>query len=116
MYVPAKLRKEVIHQCHDPRTAGHLYYWKTVKKVKRYFNWGALNTDVQVYCQACQTCGAQKTAGQRQAEMLRYEMSFPMKETAIYLNGPFPESKDGNRYVLVVVDSFFQVDGGVCHY
>ena len=43
MYVPAKLRKEVICQCHDTRMAGHFCHWKTLKKVKKYFNWGGLN-------------------------------------------------------------------------
>ena len=42
VYVPATLRKEVICQCHDTRTAGHFYYWKTLKKVKKYFNWGRI--------------------------------------------------------------------------
>ena len=38
VYVPASLRKEVICQCHDTRTAGNFYNWKTLKKVKKYFN------------------------------------------------------------------------------
>ena len=38
IYVPATLRKEVIRQFHDVKTAGHLHYWKTFKRVKKYFN------------------------------------------------------------------------------
>ena len=37
-----------------------------------------------------------------------------LEEIAIDLMGPFPESEDGNKYALVVVDSFFKVDGGAC--
>ena len=37
MCVTLALRKELIHQCHDTKTVGHLYFWKTVNKVKRYF-------------------------------------------------------------------------------
>ena len=38
--------------------------------------------------------------------MRRYDVGLPMEEVAIDLMGPFPESDSGNRYVLVVVDSF----------
>ena len=106
-YVPPSLRKEVLKQCHDTRTSGHFYYWKTLNKVKKHFTWGGLNKDVQVYCQACHVCATRKTAGRnRKAEMRRYDVGFPMEEIAIDLMGPFPESESGNKYVLVVVDSF----------
>ena len=38
--------------------------------------------------------------------MRRYDVGFPMEEIAIDLMGPFPASDSGNKYVLVVVDSF----------
>lgn len=38
--------------------------------------------------------------------MRRYDVGFPMEEIALDLMGPFPESSTGNKYVLVVVDSF----------
>ena len=38
--------------------------------------------------------------------MRRYDVGSPMEEIAIDLMGPFPESDSGNKYVLVVVDSF----------
>ena len=77
------------------RTAGHFYFWKTLKKIKKYFNWGGMNTDIQVYCQACATW---KMAGRKEkAEMRRYDVGLSMEETAIDLMGPFPESEDGNK-------------------
>ena len=107
VYVPPSLRREVIRQCHDTRTSGHFYYWKTVKKVKKYFTWGGLNKDVQIYCKACQVCATRKTAGrQHRAQMRRYDVGFPMEEIAIDIMGPYQASDEGNKYVLVVVDSF----------
>lgn len=106
-YVPPSLRREVMKQCHDTRTAGHFYFWKTLNKAKKYFTWGGMSKDVQVYCKACHVCATKKNAGRhRKAEMLRYDVGFPMEEVAIDLMGPFPESESGNKYVLVVVDSF----------
>ena len=87
--------------------AGHFNYWKTLKKVKRYFNWGGINTDVRIYCQACPVCATDKMAGCKQkAEMKCYDMGPPMEEIAIGLMGPFPESDSGIKYMAVVVDSF----------
>ena len=107
VYVPKSLRKEVLRQCHDTRTAGHFYFWKTLNKVKKHFTWGGLSKDVQLYCQACHVCATRKNAGRhRRAEMRRYDVGLPMEEVAIDLMGPFPESDEGNKYVLVVVDSF----------
>jgi transposase InsO family protein len=107
VYVPPSLRREVTRLCHDTKTAGHFYFWKTVNKIKRHFTWGGLNKDVQIYCKACHVCATRKNAGRRQkAEMRRYDVGFPMEEVAIDIMGPFPVSDDGNKYVLVVVDSF----------
>ena len=36
----------------------------------------------------------------------RYDVWFPMEEVAIDLMGPFPESDAGNKYIIVLVDSF----------
>ena len=107
VYVPPSLRREIMSQCHDARTAGHFYYWKTLGRIKKNFFWGGMNKDVQVYCQACSICATRKVTGKKQrAEMRRYDVGYPMEEIAIDLAGPYPESSSGNKYVLVVVDSF----------
>lgn len=107
VYVPPMMRKRVMELCHDTRTTGHFYFWKTLNRVKQYFTWGGQSKDVQVYCRACHICATRKTAGRHQrAEMRRYDVGRPMEEVAIDLMGPFPESEAGNKYVLVVVDSF----------
>ena len=96
-----------MRQCHDTTTSGHFYFWKTLNKAKKYFSWGGMSKDIQTYCQACHTCATRKTAGRSQkAKMRRYDVGFPMEEIAIDIMGPFPESERGNKYVLVVVDSF----------
>jgi len=107
VYVPPSLRKESIRLCHDTQTAGHFYFWKTLNKLKKYFTWGGMSKDVHVYCQACHICATRKNAGRTpRAHMKRYDVGFPMEEVAIDLMGPFPESEAGNKYVLVIVDSF----------
>ena len=107
VYLPPSLRKKATSACHDTVTAGHFYYWKTLKKVKQHFTWEGINRDVLVYCRACHICATRKNAGRQQkAEMRHYSVGSPMEEVAIDLMGPFPESDAGNKYVVVLVDSF----------
>ena len=107
VYVPPSLRKEVMQICHDNKTAGHFYYWKTLHAVKKRFCWAGMSKDIQLYCQACHTCATKKNAGKKyRAAMRRYDTGYPMEEISIDLMGPFPVSSQGNKYVLVVVDSF----------
>lgn len=106
-YVPPTLRRKFIKVCHESKVAGHFYSWKTVLRLKRHFCWVGLATDVQIWCKACHVCATRKTAGRSQrAPMRRYDTGLPMEEVAIDLMGPFPVSQGGNKYVLVVVDSF----------
>jgi hypothetical protein len=107
VYVPQSLRRKVIRLCHDTITSGHFYFWKTLKGVKRYFLWPGMTRDVEEYCGQCHICATRKKAGRRgRASMRRYDAGMPMEEICIDLMGPFPESERGNKYVLVVVDSF----------
>ena len=107
VYVPPSLRRKAMESCHDARTAGHFYFWKTLNRVKRRFCWPGMRRDIQIYCRACSVCATKKTAGRRpKAEMRRYDVGLPMEEVAIDLMGPFTESSSGNKHVLVVVDSF----------
>jgi len=105
--VPPSLRQKVIQLCHRPKTAGHFYYWKTLKTIKRHFVWPGMSRQVQTFCRACEVCATRKNAGRKQkAPMRRYDVGMPMEEIAIDLMGPFPESNRGNKYVLVLVDSY----------
>lgn len=105
--VPESLRREAISKCHDAPTSGHFYYWKTLKLAKRYFIWPGMGKDIQNYCLSCHVCATRKKAGRnRRAHMKHYDVGLPMEEICIDLAGPFPETHNSNKYVLVVVDSF----------
>ena len=107
VYIPSSLRRRVISLCHDNITSGHFYFWKTLNLVKRYFLWPRMRQDIQLYCKQCHVCATKKQAGNPQrASMQRYDAGLPMEEICIDLKGPYPESDRGNKYVLVVVDSF----------
>ncbi len=75
--------------------------------VKKNFIWPGLGRDVETYCKQCHVCATRKKAGRKgRADMRRYDAGLPMEEICIDLAGPFPVSDSGNKYVLIVVDSF----------
>ena len=100
-------KKEFIRLCHDIVTSGHVYYFKTLGLVRRHFIWAGMSWDIGDYCRGCPICATRKTAGRKgRAPMRRYDSVMPMEEVAIDIMGPFPVLEKGNKYVVVVVDSF----------
>ena len=59
VYVPATLRKKVIRQCHDVKTARHFYYWKTLKR--EVLQLGGINKDIQVVSSMSSMCNLENS-------------------------------------------------------
>jgi transposase InsO family protein len=63
IYVPANdaLKLEILKQCHDAKTAGHLGQEKTLEMVTRNYYWPGMRAFVKQYCRTCDTCARNKT-------------------------------------------------------
>ena len=105
--IPTSLRKEVFKHLHEYITGGHLGRNKTYDKLKRRFYWCSMHRDVAYWCRTCPTCGSRKLPPRRaKAPMQQYNVGYPMERIAIDLSGPYPVSKKGNKYLMVVSDYF----------
>ena len=105
--IPISLRKEVFRHLHEYITGGHLGSSKTYDKLKRRFYWCNMHRDVAYWCRICPTCGSRKLPPRRaKAPMRQYNVGFPMERIAIDLSGPYPVSKKGNKYLMVISDYF----------
>ena len=101
--VPVVLRKEVFRQLHESVTAGHLGRKKTYDKIKKRFYWCNMYKDVSYWCRICSTCGARKMPHRNaKAPMRLYNVGYPMERIGLDICGPYPVSKKGNRYLMVV--------------
>ena len=61
---------------------------------------------MSVFCKTCTACNTQKgTTPRPRACLQSVQAGYPMHQVAIDIMGPFPESKSGNKY-LVVSDYF----------
>ena len=107
LIIPQVRVSEVLQQMHSGVSGGHLGVNKTLDKIRQRFYWVYCKMDVEEWCRKCDICAASKgphakTRGQLQT----YNVGSPFERIAIDLAGPFPVSKSGNKYILVVIDYF----------
>ena len=107
LVVPRKLRKEILHQLHDAKTAGHLGCTKTQSRVSNRFYWHGSKSDVTRYCQSCDLCASRRRPHKTpRAPMQTYTVGAPLERVAIDVLGPLPVSNSGNKFILVIGDYF----------
>ena len=105
--VPVSLRKEIFKHLHEYTTGGHLGRRKTYEKFKKRFYWCNMHQDVSYWCRICTTCGSRKLPPRKaKGPMRQYNVGCPMERIAIDLTGPYPISKKGHKYLMVVSDYF----------
>ena len=102
--VPKVLRSEILEKLHVP---GHLGQEKMLSKLKMRFYWPGHYNDVKEWCVTCSTCATRKTPPPKNKGPLScIHNGNPMQLVSADIVGPFPDSHNHNRYILVVVDHF----------
>ena len=105
--VPRSLRSEVFQMGHDTALAGHLGQKKTRERILRGFYWHGLREDVNCWVMQCDTCGQLKPPTHPPGKVIgAMPVGGPLDRLATDVLGPLPETKQGNRYILVVTDHF----------
>ena len=107
LVVPNSLKKEILHRCHDLKLSGHNGMAGTFQRLRRAHIWYGMRTDSKLYVKSCKTCSRQKKANVKaRAGLGMYHAGAPGERLHIDILGPFPESKKGNRYILVLICQF----------
>ena len=105
LVIPAALRHEVLLQVHDIPFSGHLGVNKTYAKLRDRYYWPKMYMDVEHYVLSCESCAMRKTPKQRTATpLLPLPVTGPGERWAVDCLGPFVESTNKNRYVVVFTD------------
>lgn len=99
--------RRMLYQLHDTATSGHLRISKTLQRVRERYYWVQCHQDVQQWCKSCNICamrrGPPRAIG---APMAQHNIGAPMEKVAVDVLGPLPESKQGNKYLLIDADYF----------
>ncbi|CAG9122098.1 unnamed protein product [Plutella xylostella] len=54
LVIPEKLRNQVLKECHDDPTSGHLGMKKSINRTRQHYYWPSLIQDVKNYVRKCQ--------------------------------------------------------------
>ena len=105
---PEGLRHTLMQICHDQPHAGHFSYQKTLKKIQDQWYWPGMHNDTKVYCNNCHTCALVNLPhNTRPAPLIPRKIPTHFGDTiAADLLGPLPQSSLGNKYLLVVSDTY----------
>jgi hypothetical protein len=96
--------QEVLKDCHDSKSGGHLGMTGTIDKIQKNYSWPSMIKDIKDYVETCDVC--QRCKHSRVVKI-------PMKVTSVAkevffrvmidLVGPFTETIKGSKYVLSIM-------------
>ena len=106
LVIPKDIRNDLISSVHTGHLGGHMGRDKTYEKISSRYFWSGMTKDVFGYLEACVECkqaNLQRVAPDMQESTCP---TFPFEFVALDFAGPYPETEQGNLYVLTVVDLF----------
>ena len=105
-YVPTNTeRPEIIREAH---CRAHLGFEKTLSIIQQKYFWPRMSADVLRHCKNCMTCKRSKVDNINPNPPCGREKVChrPWEMISIDFLGPYPRSKLGNAYALVITDYF----------
>ena len=107
LVVPSEHRMEVLRECHDDPTAGHMGREKTFARIARSYYWPRFYTDTADYVRSCGTCQRFKVEQRAPPGLMgRRATERPFQVVAGDIIGPLPRTAKGFEYILVLQDLF----------
>ena len=108
LVIPRAIVPQIIKECHSHPMAGHYHAQAVLDRIKRQFYWPSMTADIQAYCKSCEKCQSKKqNRRDKPAPLGTTPPSYgPWETLHTDLMGPFPETDNGNRWILLVVCAF----------
>jgi len=88
---------------------GHFGEQRTLAEIRRRYFWHNQTEDVKTVVKKCQQCQLVKTAGSicsRDEQLKSILVCDLFHRVALDTAGPLPETKSGNKYILVAIDHY----------
>ena len=102
--VPESLVQEVLRGIHDSAFAGHLGVTRTLDRIRERFYWSGMRESVESYIEFSACAQGKDAPNTNKAPLRSIEVGEPFSFWAMDSMGPFPETAQGNRHILVVMD------------
>ena len=104
LVVPQSMRGKVLIASHDD--ANHPGYIRTLARTRLKYYWPKMNKDVSLHVKNCSVCASIKTPKLNVAPLKNVVAEQVLDLVSIDLVGPIPNSLNGNRFILTLMDQF----------
>lgn len=104
--VPTEMRKKIIESCHNPPTAGHFGFKKTLERIKQDYYWPNMYVTIRAYVAKCLLCQQFKASNNVAYGTMSDDPPCmkPMRLWTTDIVGPLPRSLKQNKFILVAED------------
>ena len=107
--VPESRKAELLRMHHEDRLAGHAGMTAMLKALTGRFYWYRMARDVRAYVVNCTSCQSRKPPQPKRHGLLQlfdFSTAQPFDDVAADHYGPLPVTKNGHKYILVLMDMF----------
>ena len=105
--LPPSWREQALRQMHNNPMGGHPGVETTYQKLRSRVWWPNLRSAVDEWVRSCGVCGQCRGPNPSSTAPLRpNEPGEPFGRLCIDIVGPLPTTREGNRFILVMVDAF----------
>lgn len=107
LVVPDHSKERVLHDAHDTPEAGHMRVDKTYRRLQLYYYWPGMYKNVVEYVESCLDCQLVKVPRELPTGQMGYRyVDGPWTNVSGDIMGPFPDSYNQDKYLIVFVDRF----------
>lgn len=108
LWIPQDITYPLIEQAHNYTESVHEGINKTLNRLRTFYYWPRMASQVKQYINNCQVCKETKSANQIMRPPIGKEVVTERPFQKIYIDflGKYPRSKKGNSYIFIVVDHF----------
>lgn len=108
LWIPQTMTEGIIKQFHDAPLAAHGGIAKTINRIRHLYYWPGMRKQIYNYVSKCTVCKTPKSTNTILRPPLGQTVfaQRPWERMYIDLMGPYPRSRSGNTFLLVVLDQF----------
>jgi hypothetical protein len=102
--LPYELRAAICHTLHALPMAAHLGYEKTLERIKRFYFWRTMATDIKNFCDDCKHCARNKNGQMHKGKIQKPEIpQEPFDKISCDIVGPLTATKQyGVEYTHIL--------------
>ena len=106
VWVPKSMTEDLVAKAHTSDDCNHFGIGKTIQKLRQYYFWPKLNKQVARFVENCDRCKERKASNQTLRTPMGKSFNVQRPFQHIYMDfiGPYPRTRLGYVYVIVVLD------------